>query len=90
MSAEISREHELEALAHIYAEAMLRGQATGFGHGLRVGFDVGAEAQAMNDAELVEAVGQWVLDREALGRDVGAVIRATVEDLRALEYRRSR
>lgn len=54
------------------------------------GYDDGRRAQAMADDELVEAVGQWVLDREALGRDVGAVIRATVEGLRALEYRRSR
>lgn len=90
MSAEISREHELEALAHIYAEAMLRGQATGFLHGLRVGFDVGAEVQALDDAELVEAVGRWVLDQEALGREVRAVMRATAADLSALNYRRSR
>lgn len=87
MSAEISREHELEALAHIYAEAMLRGQATGFLHGLRVGFDVGAEVQAMDDAELVEAVGRWVLDQEALGRAVRAVMRATAADLSAINYR---
>ena len=87
MRAEISREHELEALAHIYAEAMLRGQATGFLHGLRVGFDVGAEVQALDDAELVEAVGRWVLDQEALGREVRAVMRATAADLEALRYR---
>lgn len=88
MSAEISREHELEALGHIYAEAMLRGQATGFLHGLRVGFDVGAEVQAMNDAELAEALGQHVLNSERLGRDVSAMVRSTIADLRALEYRR--
>lgn len=87
MSTEISREHELEALAHIYAEAMLRGQATGFGHGLRVGFAVGRHAQAMDDAELVEAVGRWVLDQEILGREVAATMRATVADMRALNYR---
>lgn len=88
MRAEISREHELEALAHIYAEAMLRGQATGFLHGLRVGFDVGAEVQAMNDEELAEALGQHVLNSERLGRDVSAMVRSTIADLRALEYRR--
>ena len=88
MSAEISREHELEALAHIYAEAMLRGQATGFGHGLRVGYAVGRHAQAMDDSELVEAVGRWVLDQQILEREVTAVMRATVADMRALNYRR--
>lgn len=88
MSAEISREHELEALGHIYAEAMLRGQARGFLHGLRVGFDVGAEVQAMDDAELAEALGQHVLNSERLDRDVSAMVRSTIADLRALEYRR--
>ena len=87
MSAEISREHELEALGHIYTEAMLRGQARGFGHGLRVGYAVGRHAQAMDDAELVEAIGRWVLDQEALGRNVRAVMRATAADLEALRYR---
>ena len=87
MSA-ITTEQQLEALAHIYAEAMLRGQATGFLHGLRVGFDVGAEVQAMNDEELVEALGQYVADQEKLGRDVAAVMRSTVGDLNAIAYRR--
>lgn len=81
-------DQQLEALAHIYAEAMRRGQATGFLHGLRVGFDVGAEVQAMDDAELAEALGQHVLNSERLGRDVSAMVRSTIADLRALEYRR--
>ena len=81
---------DLQTQLGVYRGAVEVAQARGFGHGLRVGYAIGRHAQALNDAELVEAVGQWVLDREALGRDVSAVIRATVEDLRALEYRRSR
>ncbi len=52
------------------------------------GYDDGRRAQALDDEDLTEAIGQWVMDREALGRDVGAVMRATVEDLRAISYRR--
>lgn len=52
------------------------------------GYDDGRRAQALDDEQLTEAIGQWVVDRENLGRDVGAIMRATVEDLRALEYRR--
>ena len=53
----------------------------------RRGFDDGRHAQAMDDAELVEAIGRWVLDQENLGREVRAVMRATAADLEALRYR---
>ena len=56
----------------------------------RRGFDDGQHAQAMDDAELVAAVGRWVLDQEILGREVAATMRATVADMRALNYRRQR
>ena len=74
----------------VYRGAVEVAQARGFGHGLRVGFAVGRHAQAMDDAELVEAVGRWVLDQEILGREVAATMRATVADMRALNYRRQR
>ena len=71
----------------VYRGAVEVAQARGFGHGLRVGYAVGQHARAMDDAELIEAVGRWVLDQENLGREVRAVMRATVADLEALRYR---
>ena len=71
----------------VYRSGVEVAQARGFGHGLRVGYAVGRHAQAMDDAELVEAVGRWVLDQQILEREVAAVLRATVADMRALNYR---
>ena len=71
----------------VYRGAVEVAQARGFGHGLRVGYAIGQHARAMDDAELIEAVGRWVLDQEALGREVRAVMRATAADLSAINYR---
>ena len=78
---------DIQTQLGVYRGAVEVAQARGFGHGLRVGFAVGRHAQAMDDAELVEAVGRWMLDQENLGREVRAVMRATVTDLEALRYR---
>ena len=80
-------EKSVEAALAVYRGGVEVAQARGFGHGLRVGYAVGRHAQAMDDAELVAAVGRWVLDQEALGRNVRAVMRATAADLEALRYR---
>ena len=80
-------EKRVEAALAVYRGGAEVAQARGFGHGLRVGYAVGRHARAMDDAELVEAVGRWVLDQENLGREVRAVMRATVADLEALRYR---
>lgn len=81
---------DLQTQLGVYRGGVEVAQARGFGHGLRVGYAVGRHAQAMDDAELVEAVGRWVLDQEALGREVRAVMRATAADLSAINYRRQR
>lgn len=81
-------EKSVEAALAVYRGGAEVAQARGFGHGLRVGYAIGRHAQAMDDAELVEAVGRWVLDQEILGREVAATMRATVADMRALNYRR--
>ena len=78
---------DIQTQLGVYRGAVEVAQARGFGHGLRVGYAVGRHAQAMDDAELVEAVGRWVLDQENLGREVRAVMRATAADLEALRYR---
>lgn len=52
------------------------------------GYDDGRRAQALDDEQLVEAVGRWVLDQQILEREVAATMRATVADMRALNYRR--
>ena len=79
---------DIQAQLGVYRSGVEVAQARGFGHGLRVGYAVGRHAQAMDDAELVEAVGRWVLDQEILEREVTAVMRATVADMRALNYRK--
>ena len=81
-------EKSVEAALAVYRGGVEVAQARGFGHGLRVGYAIGRHAQALDDAELVEAVGRWVLDQEILGREVAATMRATVADMRALNYRR--
>ena len=81
-------EKSVEAALAVYRGGVEVAQARGFGHGLRVGYAVGRHAQAMDDAELVEAVGRWVLDQEILEREVAATMRVTVADMRALNYRR--
>ena len=78
---------DIQTQLGVYRGAVEVAQARGFGHGLRVGYAIGRHAQAMDDAELVEAVGRWMLDQEALGREVRAVMRATATDLEALRYR---
>lgn len=78
---------DLQTQLGVYRGGVEVAQARGFGHGLRVGYAVGRHAQTMDDAELVEAVGRWVLDQQILEREVTAVMRATVADMRALNYR---
>ena len=63
------------------------GVAIAEARGYRAGYADGREAQALDDDELVEALGRHLLDQERLGRDVSAVVRATIADLRALEHR---
>ena len=79
---------DLQTQLGVYRGGVEVAQARGFGHGLRVGYAIGRHSQELDDAELVEAVGRWVLDQEALGREVRAVMRATAADLEALRYRR--
>ena len=79
---------DLQTQLGVYRGAVEVAQARGFGHGLRVGYAIGRHSQELDDAELVEAVGRWVLDQQILEREVTAVMRATVADMRALNYRR--
>lgn len=73
-----------------YRNGHEQGEQAGYIRGYGDGHQAGTQAQAITDAELIEALAWAQRDLDILNDARTATIRSTIADIQALNYRNSR